>query len=387
MNVQSSTIPVGRSAASSSTRLPSAPRIVAFATKGSLTNEELRLRELLREFDAEFVAFNKKAKLQSLRMLVRHVLQVKPNLLVMEGTGISGGIVCLLARFICRTKYIVSSGDAVGPFVSSLHPAFGPLFALYERLLCRWAAGYIGWTPYLVGRALTFGTARAVTAAGWSSFPPPDDPVLSRLRLRKQLGIPEAAIVIGLVGALEWNRNKRYCYGLELVQSISSCTNSNVAVLVVGAGSGLDHLKAAAGERLGRTVFLTGAIPPEDVPTHLNAMDIASLPQSVDGVGSFRYTTKISEYLTAKLPVITGQIPLAYDLDEGWLWRLPGPSPWSLEYLAALTDLMNSMSLEKVSKKQLKVPTAMALFDREKQVARVTSLIQDVLDCNDFKAG
>jgi hypothetical protein len=31
------------------------------------------------------------------------------------------------------------------------------------------------------------------------------------------------------------------------------------------------------------------------------------------------YTTKFSEYLTAGLPVVTGQIPLVYDLDAGLL--------------------------------------------------------------------
>ena len=50
------------------------------------------------------------------------------------------------------------------------------------------------------------------------------------------------------------------------------------------------------------------------MPNHLAAFDLASLPQSVDGVGSFRYTTKLSEYLAAGLPIVTGQIPAAYDL-------------------------------------------------------------------------
>jgi hypothetical protein len=49
---------------------------------------------------------------------------------------------------------------------------------------------------------------------------------------------------------------------------------------------------------------------------------------SVDQVGSFRYTTKLSKYLAFGLPVITGQIPLAYDLDDGWIWRLAGDAPW-----------------------------------------------------------
>ena len=41
----------------------------------------------------------------------------------------------------------------------------GPVFGLYEHVLCRLAAGYIGWTPYLAGRAMTYGTKRVMTAA------------------------------------------------------------------------------------------------------------------------------------------------------------------------------------------------------------------------------
>ena len=41
----------------------------------------------------------------------------------------------------------------------------------------------------------------------------------------------------------------------------------------------------------------------------LAAFDLASLPQSVDRVGSFRYSTKLSEYLAAGLPIVTSQIP------------------------------------------------------------------------------
>ena len=60
------------------------------------------------------------------------------------------------------------------------------------------------------------------------------------------------------------------------------------------------------------------------MPDYLCAFDVGSLSQSVDPVGSFRYTTKLSEYLAVGLPVITGEAPVAYDLDEGYLWRVPG---------------------------------------------------------------
>jgi hypothetical protein len=69
---------------------------------------------------------------------------------VMEGTGLA----VMIGRLLRGVPYLVSSGDAVGPFIATQWPLFEPVFLAYERLLCRWSAGFIGWTPYLTGRAL-----------------------------------------------------------------------------------------------------------------------------------------------------------------------------------------------------------------------------------------
>jgi hypothetical protein len=115
------------------------------------------------------------------------------------------------------------------------------------------------------------------------------------------------------------------------------------------------------------------------VPDYLAAMDVGSLPQSVDRTGSFRYTTKISEYLAAALPVVTGEIPLAYDLDDGWLWRLPGPAPWSPRYAQALADLLDRLTQDEIQKKRDAIPRLGPMFDQEIQVARATAFVNDLL--------
>ena len=43
-------------------------------------------------------------------------------------------------------------------------------------------------------------------------------------------------------------------------------------------------------------------MPLEEVVPVMCAFDVASLPQSMDGVGMFRYTTKIAEELALRLP-------------------------------------------------------------------------------------
>jgi hypothetical protein len=140
----------------------------------------------------------------------------------------------------------------------------------------------------------------------------------------------------------------------------------------------MPYLEKLAGESLGRTIFLTGRVGRAQVPHYLAAMDLASLPQSVDEVGSFRYTTKLPEYRRMRLPLITNQIPMAYDLDRGDTIRLRGANPWSEEFLNDLAELMQSTSQEDVTQLQPGADQG-DVFERESQIARLSKFLIDIL--------
>lgn len=355
--------------------------ILGFATQGAGGNEEDRLRTLLRNFSVEIFPFDRRSKARTFVAILRLLLGGRFRLAVAEGTGVAGGMAVLLGRIVGGVPYVVSSGDAVAPYLTTRIPWMRLFFGFYELWLYRWAAGFIGWTPYLTGRALELGVPRAMTAAGWAPFPLHQAAeAVARTAVRERLGIPPGALVIGIVGSLAWSRRAAYCYGRELVQAIGCCRRPDTYAVIVGDGDGLSRLESLAGSRLNRTVFLVGRVPQRDVPAYLAAFDLASLPQSVDRVGGFRYTTKLSEYLEAGVPVVTGQIPMAYDLDDGWLWRLPGQAPWDPQYVDALADLLTSLTGDELAAKRAAVPRAFREFDRVRQVARVTAFLGDVLD-------
>jgi hypothetical protein len=350
--------------------------VACFATQGSGHRDEARIEELLGPLTPRTWAFDRGRKLRSALRILGRAGRERPDLIVMEGTGIGGGLAVLTADAALGVRFAVSSGDAVAPFVGIRHPLLRPLAGAYERTLYRRAAGVIGWTPYLAGRAIGLGARRAMTAAGWApSTAAPED----GRAVRAALGIPADAIVFGLAGTLDWTTRVGYCYGLELVRAATRVDRPDVRVLIVGDGTGRSQLEAAAGDRLGRTVHITGAVPREAVASHLAAMDIASLPQSVDAVGALRYTTKLSEYLASRLPVVTGQIPLAYDLGDGWLWRLPGDTPWDDDYITALAEVMATTQVDEVRRRRDSVPADLPAFDRERQQRTVVAFIQDLV--------
>jgi glycosyltransferase involved in cell wall biosynthesis len=356
------------------------PSIAVFSTLGSGSHEEDRIVSLTAApaFDRTVWPFDRASKRRSAARLIRRVRRERPDLVVIEGTSVAAGAVVLVGRFVFGVPYVVSSGDSVGPFIRLIAPKLGPVGYLYELVLCRFSAGFIGWTPYLAGRAMTLGSPRAMTAANWA--PPQTTSPTDRTVVRRELGIPEDAVVFGIVGSLNWSDRAGYCYGLELVRAIRRSPRTDVHVVLVGDGSGVPRLEADSGADLGVRIHLTGRVPREQLSRYFSAMDVASLPQSVDCVGAFRYTTKLSEYLAAGLPVVTGQLPFAYDLDGDWLWRLPGDAPWSETYVDALAALMTKLGARELKQRSADVPRDLAIFDEELQRRRATAFLTDVLE-------
>ena len=350
--------------------------IWCLSTKGSGSTDEARIRSLVGPLATCVWSFDRSSKLRSGIRLLRDVVRHRPTLVILEGTGLAGGIPLIIGRLLGRTKYLVSSGDAVAPILALRSALVYPAALAYELLLCRFSAGFIGWTPYLAGRALTFGAPRAMTAENWSLAPDAAvDPALARARL----DIPADATVFGLVGSLVWTPRRDYCYGKELVGALRHCTRRDVRVLIVGDGTGSPRLREMLAEHPDDRVILAGSVSHEEVAAMLSAMDVASLPQSVDAVGMFRYTTKLSEYVTAGLPVVTGQLPFAYDLDEGWLWRLPGEAPWDERYVRALGALMQELTPPELAERASRVADAAERFDGPAQQRRVSAFVTDIL--------
>ena len=352
-------------------------RILCFATQGHGHIEGERIRVMLEPLGPEEFPFERARKLRSALGLVKAVRARPPALIVMEGTGTAGGLTLIALDALLGIPFVVSSGDAVGPYLGLHSRLLGRVGGLYERLLCRRCAGFVGWTPYLVGRALTFGAPRGMTAPGWTRGHASEG---ARARIRARLGIDEDALVIGLVGSLHWNDTVGYVYGAELVRAVRRVQRRDIVVCVVGDGSGLHQLEQLAGEDLGVRVLLPGRVPAEEVPDYLAAFDVGSLSQSVNAVGSFRYTTKLSEYLASELPIITGEVPAAYDLDEGYMWRLPGSAPWSATYIAALAELLETLSTSDVGQRREAIRARRAEpFDRLAQQRRMQEFIEDIL--------
>jgi glycosyltransferase involved in cell wall biosynthesis len=296
-----------------------------------------RVRQLLPHlpFRAEYLERNHNlSRLRSALAIWKTVQNGRWDLIYLEGTGLPLGLPAIRAARAGGLRYIVSSGDPVGGFFRTTRgPASGWIMEQYERQLYRNSAGFVGWTPYLSERALTMGAPRAATVEGGvdlSRFRPL--PAAARRNARESLGLGQAGLVCGVVGSLVWTPRQRYCYGLELVEMLRYLKRSDVSILIVGDGGARPILEQRIPPATRHRVHFTGRLEGNDLVRAINAMDIGFLTQTLDGLGKFRLTTKLPEYLACEVPVAMSPIPGFYDYAADAGWALPARHPASEEF-------------------------------------------------------
>ena len=124
----------------------------------------LRMRRLIEGLDLDATVFDldtSQTRLENCRAVWGLLRKQHWDLVYLESTGIAAGLPLIAAHHAWGQRFVVSTGDSVSGYVRSVKgPTLGALFGGYERLLYRACAGFIGWTPYLTGRALHLGAPR-----------------------------------------------------------------------------------------------------------------------------------------------------------------------------------------------------------------------------------
>lgn len=304
------------------------------------------------------------------------------DLVYQEGTGIASGLSLIGAAHKRRQPYLVSVGDPIGGFFQVTEgPLHGQFFGFYERLLYRYCTGIVGWTPYLTGRALQMGARRAATVEGGAdlSLFTPASPA-DKQAARRKLGLASTHLVCGVVGSLRWNRRQSYSYGLELVETLKRVRRSDVSILIVGDGDGLEYLKQRVPDALRSRIVFTGRLPQEEVVTAMQAMDIGFITQTLDALGNYRLTTKMPEYLSCGLPVAMSPVPGFYDYVALAGWALTARHPADAEFHKHCAAWLDRLDREEVAEKARQARSiACQRFDYEILSKRFRLFVEDLL--------
>lgn len=364
---------------------PENAEVLCINTAGKGGQDAMRIRRMTKGLSVPCAYYDvdksvkKKASAEIWRLIT-----AKPwRLLYLENTGIAGGLNMIRAARERGIRYVVSSGDPIeGFFRVTKGDIIGKAFGVYERLLMSHSSGFMGWSPYLAGRALELGAPCAATVEGavdLELFRPL--PEAEREQIRSHYGITPGHLVCGIVGSLTWTPRLNYCYGLELVEAARRLKRDDMTFLIVGDGTGKAILEERVPEALRKRVIFTGRIAPDEVMRTMNAMHIGFITQTLDHLGSYRLTTKMPEYLACGLPIGISPIPGYFDyIGEAAGWALPPYHPASAKFHDALTAWLETVTHEEVEAKRAACrKIAEERFDYDKIAARFRSFVEYVL--------
>ncbi len=359
--------------------------ILCINTGGKGDLHGLRMRRLASRLaiPCAFYDLDKSDRKGSLKTLWNIITERPWRLIYQESTGITGGINLIRATREKGIPYVVSSGDPIEGFFRVTKGAMlGNAFGVYEKLLMRHSAGFIGWTPYLTGRALELGAPRGVTIEGAVDLelfrPLPES---ERERIRASYGIRPGHLVCGIVGSLLWTPSQNYCYGLELIEAARRLKRDDMSFLLVGDGTGKAILQERVPETMKNRVIFTGRVPEQEVVRVMNAMHIGFITQTLDKLGSYRLTTKMPEYLATGLPIGISPIPGYFDyVGEAAGCALPPYHPASAIFHDKLAQWLETVDRAEVEGKRAACRTiAEERFGYEMIAARFRSFVEYVL--------
>ena len=165
--------------------------------------------------------------------------------------------------------------------------------------------------------------ASAVAVVPNGADPDMFKPMPGAAAMRRLLGIPRRAVVVGWIGSL---------FGWSGIENLLRATTAilerreRIALLFVGGGKNREIIEQtfARGD-IGSRVFLTGTVPYGDVPKYVNAMDVVLVPYPKR---AFWYPSsmKLFEYMSARKAVVASAVPQVVGvIRDGWNGLLYDP--------------------------------------------------------------
>lgn len=290
---------------------------VTLAAPGRINTPEMRqIGSLWEHYGVrQNFVFRRVPCLDLIRLFPRHSI----GLLVQT---VSYLLVLLAGRLVRRAHIIYTRDMFLGAGLRLARPRARLVYEVHQMhhsRVGRWLQGWLARRSCVV--ALTGPMAARLTALGASRVMVAHDgfragrfaDLPARADARAALGLAPGLFLVGYIGRLHTLNMPK---GLDtLVEALSRAAQVGVSadlLLVGGPDEGIAAVRAqwsALGLDLAR-LHAVGQVPPDDVPSHLAALDVGVLPLPwTEHFAYFASALKLFEYMAAGCTVIASDLP------------------------------------------------------------------------------
>jgi len=281
-------------------------------------------------------------KIGSLRRFFSQVSHLRPDLVYVIDTAVSGAGAAILTRVVRGRPFIIDTGDLGYELAESTgNPGWvgRKIIGLVEAAALRLASAVVvrGTFHKEILNEAGFRRVHLIRDGIHTDQSRPRDVS----HLRQKFGL-NGHLCVGMMGTIKWSPRLNMCYGWDLIEALGLLDpDLPVRGLIVGDGDGLPVLQGRAAELgLSDRVHFVGRVPYSEVPEYINLMDVALSTQTNNRIGQVRTTGKLPEYMAA------GRFILATDVGEA---RLLLPSEMRLAYAGTKDKSYPSRLAEKIA--------------------------------------
>jgi glycosyltransferase involved in cell wall biosynthesis len=259
------------------------------------------------------IAYRERSKIVAAFRFLSFLRRFRPDLTYVFDISYSAVLGAWLHQLLLRDILIVETGDAIYELMRSSGNR-GPVGLWLTRALENFSLR-------IADRVVVRGSyhQKWLAKQGIAADVLPDGVDVAQFvprnaaELRQQYGV-NGELTIGLVGSSIWSEKLQMCYGWELVELLRLMKDRPVKGIMIGDGSGIEHLKARCRDYgIEHKIAFVGRVEYEELPSYLEMIDVCLSTQTNDIVGQVRTTGKLPLYLAA------GRFVLASDVGEASL--------------------------------------------------------------------
>ncbi len=315
-------------------------RRIAFVVNGTSTGamgqRAHAFASLLKDRFTIELFYRNKRNLSSIGQLMHNLHQFSPHICYIFDMALAGVISSIYAKIRTRTKMVIDTGDAIYELAK----------AIGRSSLGRFATKILEKVSFQIGDKIVVRGRyhqKLLQQQGIDAIWIPDGVEtdlfcpMDVAGLRQQYGL-EGKMVVGLVGSVIWNPKQQNCYGSELIEILHRIPNKDLHGILIGDGSGLNHLRQKCKEyKLEDRIHFLGYLPYNELPRYLNLMDICLSTQTNDIPGQVRTTGKLPLYMACGRFILASRVGEAANvLPESML--VDYQSTYDPEYATKLSE-------------------------------------------------